>query len=134
MTRIVGMIAIAAAVVLSAIVFAPRTPRSDAAEAASAARLTVASSGPTLLTTSGTITAFDPASAMLTLSTSRGEERFALRDPGLRVREGLQAIDVEQLSSLTGHDVHLEYTETGGRRTVTFVHVQDTPKVSEAGR
>jgi hypothetical protein len=76
----------------------------------------------TTLIETGTLARFDPASAVLTVSTARGEQRFTI-GPKTRVREGWHKIDPIALLGLVGRDIRVRYVESGGRTTVQSVSV-----------
>jgi len=76
----------------------------------------------TTVSQSGTIQKFDPATRMLSLSTSKGVEQLTL-GPTAKVEESSKAIDVASLEKLTGHKATVRYSEASGSKVVESVHV-----------
>ena len=82
--------------------------------------------GGTTLMETGTVARFDPTSAVLTVSTAHGEQRFAI-DAKTRIREGWHKIDPKALAALVGRNVRVRYVESGGQTTVQSVIVSSGP-------
>jgi hypothetical protein len=76
----------------------------------------------TTLAASGKIVSFDATSQSLTLSTSKGEERFTL-DRSTRLQESSHAIAPADLAKLTGHQATVRYRDASGQKSVVSVRV-----------
>ncbi|HKT80030.1 MAG TPA: hypothetical protein VJP86_07400 [Vicinamibacterales bacterium] len=76
----------------------------------------------TTMRSNGKLTTFDPASMMLTLSTSKGSQQYTLTS-ATKIEEGSKTIDGAALSKLTGHEVTVSYSDSGGQKMVQSVHV-----------
>src|SRR5215831_12030108 len=59
----------------------------------------------------GTLTSFDSASNMLTLSTLNGDETFTL-GPTAMLHQGRKVLMTSDLANLTGHNVTVRYAES----------------------
>lgn len=78
---------------------------------------------------SGKIVAFDETSKTLTLSTSKGEEKFMLGSTA-RIQEGAKTITASNLSSLAGHSAKVRYTVSGSDRMAESVMVSGSTQAS----
>ena len=76
----------------------------------------------TTLAASGKIVAFDSTAQSLTLSTSKGEERFTL-DSSTRLQESSHSIAPADLANLTGHQATVRYHDASGQKSVVSVRV-----------
>jgi hypothetical protein len=85
----------------------------------------------TALVTTGTIVRFDTASNMLVVSTSQGEQSFALTSSP-RIEDGSKTIAAADLAKLTGRTVKVHYTESAGQKNVASVRVQKAMKAAKA--
>lgn len=109
-----GVAAIAAA--LGGVAVTAQTASVKAPAAASMSK------GPKAMSATGKIVGFDDASKTLTLSTSKGDEKFVLGS-GARLQEGAKTITTQSLSSLAGHQAKVRYTASGGEMTAESVMV-----------
>jgi len=78
----------------------------------------------------GTLTNFDSASNMLTLSTPNGEETFMIGSTAM-LHQGRKIITTSDLANLAGHIVTVRYAESAGAKTVETVDISRraaTPK------
>ena len=87
-----------------------------------------------MLVTRGKITSFDTTNSTLIVSTSHGSEQFVLTSPWPRVEEGRRTLSVEQLATLSGHDVQIRCTQAGGAKTVASIHVENAPKSAKVAK
>ena len=76
----------------------------------------------TTLAASGKIVSFDATAQALTLSTSKGEERFTL-DSSTRLQEASHSIAPADLAKLTGHQATVRYHAASGQKSVVSVRV-----------
>lgn len=76
----------------------------------------------TTLAASGKIVSFDATSQSLTLSTSKGEERFTL-DSSTRLQESSHSIAPADLAKLAGHQATVRYHDASGQKSVVSVRV-----------
>lgn len=72
----------------------------------------------------GKIVGFDDASKTLTISTSKGEEKFVLGST-VQLHEGSKTITSANLSSLTGQQAKVRYTVSGSDKTADSVMVSE---------
>jgi hypothetical protein len=72
----------------------------------------------------GKIVSFDDASKTLTISTSKGEEKFVLGS-SVKLNEGAKTITSANLSSLTGQQAKIRYTVSGSDKTAESVMVSE---------
>jgi hypothetical protein len=72
----------------------------------------------------GKIVSFDDASKTLTISTSKGEEKFVLGST-VKLNEGAKTITSANLSSLTGQQAKIRYTVSGSDKTAESVMVSE---------
>jgi hypothetical protein len=77
---------------------------------------------PKALSATGKIVSFDDSTHMLTLSTSKGEEKFLLGSSA-RLQEGAKTITADTLSSLAGHSAKVRYTASGNSKAAESVMV-----------
>jgi hypothetical protein len=106
-----------------------QTKQSAKSMAAPAAK----SSAATTLAATGKIVQFDPTAQSLTLSTSKGEERFTL-DAATRLREASRAIAPGDLAKLTGHQATVRYHDASGQKSVVSVRVSSAAPKAQAKR
>jgi hypothetical protein len=106
---IVGLV-----VTLGGIGFAEQTSKMAKAPAKAAA--------PKAESATGKIVSFDEGSKTLTISTSKGEEKFVLGS-NVHLQEGAKTITAANLSGLTGHQAKVRYTASGGDKTAESVMV-----------
>lgn len=92
-----------------------QTAKSSAAPAAKP-------SAPTTLAATGKIVAYDATAQALTLSTSKGDERFTL-DSSTRLRDASHSIAPADLARLTGHQATVRYHDASGQKNVVSVRV-----------
>lgn len=81
----------------------------------------------TTLVAKGKIVGYDPSNSTLTITTSKGEERFTVSSTA-QIHQGSKSIGAEALANLTGREANVRYMESGGQRTVESV------RVSKGGR
>ena len=81
-----------------------------------------ATAAPKAASATGKIVSFDDASKTLTLSTSKGEEKFVLGS-NVKLNEGAKAITTANLSSLAGQQAKVHYTVSGSDKTAESVMV-----------
>ena len=85
----------------------------------------------TTLAATGKIVQFDPMAQSLTLSTSKGEERFTL-DASTRLHEASRAIAPADLAKLTGHQATVRYHDASGQKSVVSVRVSSAATKAQA--
>jgi hypothetical protein len=81
-----------------------------------------AAATPRALSATGKIIGFDDSTKTLTLSTTKGEEKFVLGS-SVRLQEGAKTITAANLSSLAGHQAKVRYTDAGGDKAAESVMV-----------
>jgi hypothetical protein len=122
--HLVGAVAVLA--VAGSAVAAPQTATTTHSHAKPTAKSMAApaakSAAATTLAATGKIVQFDPTAQSLTLSTSKGEERFTL-DSSTRLREASHAIAPADLAKLTGHQATVRYHDASGQKSVVSVRV-----------
>jgi hypothetical protein len=106
---IVGLV-----VTLGGIGYAEQASKMDKAPAKAAA--------PKAASATGKIVSFDETSKTLTISTSKGEEKFVLGS-NVRLQEDSKTITAANLSGLTGHQAKVRYTASGSDKTAESVMV-----------
>jgi hypothetical protein len=84
---------------------------------------------PKTMSATGKIVSFDDASKTLTISTTKGEEKFVLGSSA-RLQEGAKTITTSNLSGLTGHQAKVHYTMSGSDKTAESVMVSGAAKTS----
>ena len=94
----------------------------QATKTAKAATKTAAPAAPKSASATGKIVSFDEGSKMLTISTSKGEEKFVLGS-NVKLNEGAKTITAANLSSLTGQQAKVRYTVSGSDKTAESVMV-----------
>jgi hypothetical protein len=85
---------------------------------------TSAPAAPKAASATGKIVSFDDASKTLTISTSKGEEKFVLGS-SVKLNEGAKTITSANLSSLTGQQAKIRYTVSGSDKTAESVMVSE---------
>ena len=85
---------------------------------------TSTSAAPKEASATGKIVGFDDASKTLTISTSKGEEKFVLGST-VQLHEGSKTITSANLSSLTGQQAKVRYTVSGSDKTADSVMVSE---------
>jgi hypothetical protein len=93
-----------------------------AEQASKMAKAPAKEAAPKAAAATGKIVSFDEGSKTLTISTSKGEEKFVLGS-NVRLQEGAKTITAANLSSLTGHQAKVRYTASGGDKTAESVMV-----------
>jgi hypothetical protein len=93
-----------------------------AEQASKMAKAPAKAAAPKAASATGKIVSFDEASKTLTISTSKGEEKFVLGS-NVRVQEGAKTITAANLSGLTGHQAKVRYTASGSDKTAESVMV-----------
>ena len=84
----------------------------------------------TVITTTGTLSKFDAASSMLTVTTPKGDVAFKL-DSSASVMANGQKVAAADLPSHAGHKVTVRYTESGGQKMAQSVRVSSAaPKAA----
>jgi hypothetical protein len=123
----------AAALTLSAPLFAAQAAPAAPAKAAKAATKTTAkASKMTAITTSGTVSKYDAASNTLTVTTPKGDVSFMV-DSTASVSANGKKVMASDLPSHVGHKVVVRYTEANGQKTAQSVRVSMTaPKNASA--
>ena len=81
-----------------------------------------ATSAPRSLSATGKIVGFDESSKTLTLSTSKGEEKFVLGS-SVRLQEGAKSITADNLSGLAGRQAKVRYAASASGMTAESVMV-----------
>jgi hypothetical protein len=76
----------------------------------------------TTLSQTGTIQSFDPATRVLSFSTSKGIEQLTL-SPTARIRESSRKIDAAGLTKLVGHRATIRYSDSSGSKVVESLRV-----------
>jgi hypothetical protein len=76
----------------------------------------------TTLSQTGTIQSFDPATRILSFSTSSGIEQLTL-GPTARIRESSRKIEASGLTKLVGHRATIRYSEASGSKVVESLRV-----------
>jgi hypothetical protein len=79
---------------------------------------------PKAASATGKIVSYDDASKTLTISTSKGEEKFVLGS-SVKLNEGAKTITAANLSSLTGQQAKVHYTASGSDKTAESVMVSE---------
>ena len=111
------VLGIAALVVaLGGVGYASQTSKGSKAAAKTSTTSAKASSA------TGKIVSYDDSSKTLTISTSKGEEKFTLGS-NARLQEGAKTITASNLSSLAGHQAKVRYTTSGSDKTADSVMV-----------
>ena len=107
----------------------PQSPASTSSSSSHAKQSSKSSATPTAkpaatttLAASGKIVSFDATAQSLTLSTSKGEERFTL-DSSTRLQEASHSIAPADLAKLTGHQATVRYHDASGQKSVVSVRV-----------
>jgi hypothetical protein len=77
---------------------------------------------PKAASATGKIVSYDDASKTLTISTSKGEEKFVLGSSA-KLNEGAKTITAANLSSLAGQQAKVHYTVSGTDKTAESVMV-----------
>lgn len=128
--------AVTTAVVMSTLMMAPTSVRAQTAKAPSTqtnkvapTKTTKAAPARTVLVETGTIAKFDPATALLTISTSKGTEEFSM-PAGARVQEGKRRIASASLGSMVGQEIRVRYMEANGHKTAESVSVLPAKKAA----
>jgi hypothetical protein len=129
----------AAALTLSAPVFAAQAAPAAPAKAAPAttaapatATKTAKASKTTLITASGTISKFDATSKTLTVTTPKGDVAFMV-DSSATITAGGKKVMASDLPNQAGHKVTVHYTEANGQKTAQSVRVgMAAPKTASA--
>jgi hypothetical protein len=86
----------------------------------------------TVISTSGTVSKFDAASNMLTVTTAKGDVSFAV-DSSASIMANGKKVMASDLPSHVGHKVTVRYTEAGGQKTAQSVRVTTAaPKTASA--
>lgn len=70
----------------------------------------------------GTLEKYDAATRTLTISTSKGEERFSLA-PSVAIHQGTKTLTASDLAARAGHNVKVRYTEKGGQRIAQSITI-----------
>jgi uncharacterized protein YpmB len=83
---------------------------------------TSAPAAPKAASATGKIVSYDDASKTLTISTSKGEEKFVLGSSA-KLNEGAKTITAANLSSLAGQQAKVHYTVSGTDKTAESVMV-----------
>jgi hypothetical protein len=112
-----SLAAAAAIVALSGPAYAGQTTpaKTAAAKPAKAPKLTV-------ITATGTVSKFDAASNMLTVTTAKGDATFVVDSTASIMANGKKVM-ASDLPSHVGHKVTVRYTESGGQKTAQSVRV-----------
>jgi hypothetical protein len=119
---------VAALAVAGSALAGPQSPASTSSSShakqssKSSAAPTAKPAATTTLAASGKIVSFDATSQSLTLSTSKGEERFTL-DSSTRLQESSHSIAPADLAKLTGHQATVRYHDASGQKSVVSVRV-----------
>jgi hypothetical protein len=93
-----------------------------AEQASKMAKAPAKAAAPKAASATGKIVSFDEASKTLTISTSKGEEKFVLGS-NVRLQEDSKTITAANLSGLTGHQAKVRYTASGSDKTAESVMV-----------
>ena len=93
-----------------------------AEQASKMAKAPAKAAAPKAVSATGKIVSFDEGSKTLTISTSKGEEKFVLGS-NVRLQEGAKTITATNLSGLTGHQAKVRYTVSGSDKTAESVMV-----------
>jgi hypothetical protein len=93
-----------------------------AEQASKMAKAPAKAAAPKAASATGKIVSFDEGSKTLTISTSKGEEKFVLGS-NVHLQEGAKTITATNLSSLTGHQAKVRYTASGSDKTAESVMV-----------
>ena len=107
---------------VAALVAALGGPGLSAQSGTKAKSAAAASATAKALSATGKIVGFDEASKTLTLSTTKGEEKFVLGS-SVRLQEGAKTITAGNLSSLAGHQAKVRYTASGSDKSAESVMV-----------
>jgi len=107
------------------------TPAQARQSSKSTAAPAAKSSAATTLAATGKIVQFDPTAQSLTLSTSKGEERFTL-DSSTRLHEASRSIAPGDLAKLTGHQATVRYHDASGHKSVVSVRVSSAAPKAQA--
>jgi hypothetical protein len=122
------ILGVAALAVAGSALAGPQSPASTSSHsqtkqsAKSSAAPSAKPAAPTTLAATGTIVKFDSTEQSLTLSTSKGEERFTL-DASTRLRDASHSIAPADLAKFTGHQATVRYHDASGQKSVVSVRV-----------
>lgn len=126
------ILGVAALAVAGSALAGPQNPASTSSSSSHAKQSSKISGSPaaptakptatTTLAASGKIVSFDATAQSLTLSTSKGEERFTL-DSSTRLQEASHSIAPADLVRLTGHQATVRYHDASGQKSVVSVRV-----------
>jgi hypothetical protein len=92
------------------------------AKPAAATRPAAATTATKAMSATGKIVGYDDGTRTLTLSTSKGNEKFML-DSGAKLQEGAKTIAAADLSGMAGHQAKVRYTASGSEKTAESVMV-----------
>jgi len=109
---------------------APAAPTPTKAKAAAPAKAAKAAKA-TVISASGTVSKFDAASNMLTLTTAKGDVSFTV-DSSASIMASGKKVASSDLSSEVGHKATVRYTEANGQKTATSIRVMAAPKAASA--
>lgn len=70
----------------------------------------------------GKLQKYDAPTRTLTISTSKGDERFTLA-PSVAIRQGTKKLGESDLAGHAGHNVKVRYTDKGGQRVAQSITI-----------
>jgi hypothetical protein len=105
----------AAVIVLSGAAYAAPQAKTALAKPAKTAKVTG-------ITATGTVSKFDTATNMLTVTTAKGDATFRV-DPSATVTANGKKVMTSDLPSHVGHKVTVRYTESGGQKMAQSIRL-----------
>src|SRR5438552_2977929 len=123
-----GAVMAASIIALSGVAFAGQAvPAAPAKPATKTALAKPAKAKTTAITATGTVSKFDAASNMLTVTTAKGDVMFVVGTTATVTADGKKVM-ASDLPSHVGHKVTVRYTESGGQKMAESVRVTAATK------
>ncbi|MBI1873729.1 MAG: hypothetical protein HYS05_07560 [Acidobacteria bacterium] len=106
----------------------PSTPATSTQASKPAAKPTMAKPvAPKSMSAVGTLSAYDSASNMVTVTTSKGAQQFSLA-PTATIRQGSKKLATADLAGHSGANVKVRYTESGGQMVASSITITSESK------